>query len=185
MESIKQKDKKSFPALKNAFGYSNIMESPHVVKVVVSSGTGSGSKNDKNRNTLIADRLAKITGQKVALRGAKKSIASFKLRQGDPVGFSVTLRGQRMYDFLDRLINVAIPRTRDFRGYDVRSIDEMGNITLGIPEHSIFPETADEELKDVFGLSVTIVSTAKNKEEAEAFFRSIGIPLKKTKDVTK
>ena len=90
-----------------------------------------------------------------------------------------------MYDFLDRLINVAIPRTRDFRGYDVRSIDEMGNITLGIPEHSIFPETADEELKDIFGLSVTIVSTAKNKEEAEAFFRSIGLPLKKTKDVTK
>ena len=145
-------------------------------KVVISTGTGK--IKDKKKIDVIEDRLAKITGQKAAPRGAKKSIASFKVRQGDVVGYQVTLRGSRMYDFLDKLIHISLPRTRDFRGLDAKAIDSLGNMTIGIKEHTIFPETADEDLKDVFGLAITIVTTAKNKKEAEAFFRHIGVPLK-------
>lgn len=177
MEPIKEKQKKAYDALKGAFGYKNKMAAPKIVKVVVSSGTGSSK--DKARNGLVMDRLAKITGQKPAPRGAKKSIASFKVRQGDTVGFMVTLRGGRMYGFLDKLVNVAIPRMRDFRGLNRKAIDELGNFTLGIKEHTIFPETADEDLKDVFGIAITIVTTAKSREEAEAFFGVLGIPFKK------
>jgi len=179
MDSIKEKQSKSFKALQSAFGYANVMASPRIVKVVVSSGTGTAAKNDKKRNEFIGERLSVITGQKASSRGAKKSIASFKLREGDPIGFSVTLRGHRMYEFLDRLFNVAVPRIRDFQGFSPKSIDDMGNITFGITEHSVFPETADEELKNVFGIAVTIVTTARTKAEAEAFFREVGIPLKK------
>lgn len=179
METVKQKEKKSFNTLKTKYGHKNVMSSPHLVKVVVASGTGSGVKRNKDFNKLVIDRLSKITGQKPATKSAKKSIASFKIRQGDPVGVMVTLRGARMYGFLDKLINVAIPRTKDFRGIDRKIVDNIGNLTMSIKEHTIFPETGDEELKDVFGLSVTIVSTAKNKEEATDFFEQIGIPFKK------
>ena len=106
-----------------------------------------------------------------------RSIASFKVRQGDPVGFQVTLHGTRMSDFLDRLINIALPRTKDFRGVPASAIDAMGNYTLGIREHIIFPETADEDLKDVFGFAVTVVTTAKTKDEAMAFFEHLGFPF--------
>ena len=99
------------------------------------------------------------------------------MREGDTVGLQVTLRGPRMYDFLDKLIHIALPRTRDFRGLPILAIDDMGNLTIGIREHTIFPETSDEDLKDVFGLAVTIVTTAKDKKEAEAFFRHLGLPL--------
>jgi large subunit ribosomal protein L5 len=125
------------------------------------------------------DRLAKITGQKPATRGAKKSIASFKIRIGDPIGVMVTLRGARMYGFLDKLINVAIPRTKDFRGIERKVVDNIGNMTMSVKEHTIFPETGDEDIKDIFGLGITIVSTAKNKAEATDFFELIGIPFKK------
>jgi large subunit ribosomal protein L5 len=128
---------------------------------------------------LIQDRIARITGQKAAPRGAKKSVASFKVREGDVVGYQITLRGERMRDFLDKLIHIAFPRTRDFRGISPTSIDEIGNITIGIKEHTIFPETSDEDQRDVFGLSVTIVTTAKSRAEAEAYLRHIGLPLKK------
>jgi len=107
------------------------------------------------------------------------SVAGFKLREGNIIGYQVTLRGARMNDFLDKLINVALPRTRDFRGLSVSSIDEMGNYNIGIKEHTIFPETSDEDINDVFGLGITIVTTAKTKKEAEALLRGIGIPLKK------
>lgn len=179
METVKQKQKKAFEILKDKYGYKNIMAAPHLVKVVVSTGTGTAVKRDSGKNDFISDRLSKITGQKPALRGAKKSIASFKIRQGDPIGVMSTLRGSRMYGFLDKLINVAIPRTKDFRGIDKKAIDNIGNITLSIKEHTIFPETGDEELRDVFGLSVTIVTTAKTKEEATDFLEIIGIPFKK------
>lgn len=179
METIKQKEKKSFNTLKAKYGYKNVMASPHLVKVVVSSGTGSGIKRNKDYNNLVIDRLTKITGQKPATKSAKKSIASFKIRLGDPVGVMVTLRGARMYGFLDKLINVAIPRTKDFRGIDKKVVDNIGNLTMSIKEHTIFPETGDEELKDVFGLAVTIVTTAKTKDEATDFFEQIGIPFKK------
>jgi len=150
---------------------------PQLVKVVVGAGTGRG--RSKERNALVNERLAKIVGQKPSPRGAKKSIASFKLREGEIIGHSATLRGARMYDFVDKLINVAIPRMRDFRGFDIKAIDDMGNLTIGIKEHSVFPETADEDLRDVFGLAITFVSTAKNKAQAEVFFHALGIPFKR------
>jgi len=179
METVKQKEKKAYSTLKAKYGYKSTMAAPHLVKVVVAVGTGSGLKRDKDRNKFVMDRLAKITGQKPATRGAKKSIASFKVREGDPVGVMVTLRGARMYGFLDKLINVAIPRTKDFRGIERKFVDNIGNLTMSIKEHTIFPETGDEELKDVFGLAITIVTTAKTKPEATEFFEMIGVPFKK------
>ena len=125
MQLIKEKQHNVFSALKNALNYKNTMQAARILKVVVTTGTGKIT--EKGRVELIVDRLAKITGQKAAARGAKKSIASFKVREGDTVGYQVTLRGARMYDFLDRLINVALPRTRDFRGISSSAIDEMGN----------------------------------------------------------
>ncbi|MEX0933916.1 MAG: 50S ribosomal protein L5 [Candidatus Paceibacterota bacterium] len=181
MKSVKEKQKDIFTSLKERFGYTNSFAAPALVKVVVSVGTGSSAKNDKGRNDFVAERLSKITGQKPRVSGARTSIASFKLREKDPIGLSVTLRGGRMYDFLDRLFNVAVPRIRDFRGFDPASIDAMGNITIGLAEHNIFPETADEELRDVFGLSVTIVTTARNREEAGSFLSSLGMPFKREK----
>ncbi|MDB5265500.1 MAG: ribosomal protein large subunit ribosomal protein [Parcubacteria group bacterium] len=172
----KEKQKNAFDTLKGEFGYSNVMAAPRLQKIVVSSGVGKA--RDKNRNKLVADRLARITGQKPSERVAKQSIASFKLREGEIVGYQVTLRGARMQDFLDKLVNIALPRTRDFRGLSVKSIDAMGNYTIGIRENSIFPETSEEDLKDVFGLSITLVTTATGKQEAEAFYRHLGLPLK-------
>lgn len=165
-----------FTTLKDAFDYKNVMQAPRIEKVIVA--TGVGKIDDKNKLELIQDRLAQITGQKPSPRPAKQSIASFKLRQGDIIGYQVTLRGSRMQSFLDKLIHVALPQTRDFRGLKASAIDDMGNMTIGIPEHSIFPETVNEEIKDVFGFAITIVTTAKNKKEAEALLRHIGLPLK-------
>jgi large subunit ribosomal protein L5 len=179
METIKEKQQKVFTALQGDFGYKNPMAAPKIEKVVVSVGTGKKSRFDRTVNDFIADRLAKITGQKPAARGAKKSIASFKVRAGDPIGQVATLRGARMYAFLDKLINIALPRTKDFRGVKRHAVDEMGNVTIGIKEHTIFPETADEDIKDVFGLSITITTTTSNKEEAIKFFEMIGIPFAK------
>lgn len=176
METTVQ-NKSAFAALKDAFGYKNVMQAPKVSKVVVSVGTGR--VEDKQREALIRDRLSLITGQKASPRPAKKSIASFKLREGEIIGYQVTLRGTRMNHFIDKLINIAIPQTRDFRGLKTTAIDEMGNITLGIKENTIFPECADEEIKDVFSLAITLVTTAKNKEEAEAYLRHLGLPLQK------
>lgn len=176
-QTIREKFLDKLSTIKSGLGMDNDWQAPRLVKVVVSSGTGKAK--DKNRNELVADRLAKITGQKPAPRGAKKSIASFKLREGDIIGMAVTLRSKRMYGFLDKLINVAFPRTRDFKGLDISAIDDMGNLTIGLREHTVFPETSDEELKDVFGISVAIVTTARNKEEAKALFESLGFPFKK------
>lgn len=164
-------------------GYKNPMQSPKIMKIVVSSGVGSFK--DKNKMKIVEDRLMKITGQKAAPRGAKIAIANFKSRQGDVVGYQVTLRGARMYDFLERLIHIALPRTKDFRGISKASADEMGNYTLGIKEHTIFPETSDEELKDVFGISVTIVTTAKGKSEVQDFLEYLGFPFKKVEETKK
>lgn len=174
---FKEKLNKIKPELEKELGIKNPMALPKITKVIVSSGTGKAK--DKKRNELVADRIAKITGQKPAMRGAKKSIATFKLREGDVIGVAVTLRGERMYGFLDKLINVAIPRTRDFRGFSISAVDDMGNLTLGIKEHTIFSETTDEELRDVFGFAVTIVTTASNKKDGQAFFKLLGFPFKK------
>jgi len=177
MKKIQEKSKEVFANLKSDHGYKNPMQAPKVMKVVVSVGVGSFK--DKKKIELAIDRLTKITGQKPSVRGAKQSVAAFKVRQGDPVGLQVTLRGKRMFDFLDKLVNIALPRTKDFRGIPVTGVDEMGNYTLGIREHSIFPETTDEELKDIFGLAVSIVTTAQSKKEVEALLTFLNFPFKK------
>jgi large subunit ribosomal protein L5 len=175
MKTMKETLHTVYPALKEEFGYTNVMQSPRIEKVVVS--TGVGKIQDKQKLALIQNHLARITGQKVIGRPAKKSIATFKLRAGEIIGYQATLRGTRMHDFLHKLIHLSLPQTRDFRGLSVDSIDEMGNYTLGIKDQTIFPETADEEIKDAFGFSITIVTTAKSKKESEALLRHIGFPL--------
>lgn len=163
--------------MKKDFGYTNKMQAPRIQKVIVSSGVGSFK--DKKKIEVALDRLAKITGQKPVTKGAKQSVAAFKVRQGDPVGIQITLRGQRMYDFLDRLIHIALPRTKDFRGISTSGVDEMGNFTMGIRENTIFPECGDEDLKDVFGLAVTVVTNVKDTKETKAFLTHLGFPFKK------
>lgn len=179
IETVKQKETEAFKKMKSEFHYKNALASPKLQKIVVNVGTGTAMKKDSKKNDAISLRLAKITGQKPSPKGAKKSIASFKIRQGDPIGILVTLRGKRMYAFLDKLINVALPRTKDFRGIARSAVDNVGNLTIGIKEHTIFPETADEDIRDVFGMSITVVSTAKDKKQGLAFFELLGIPFKK------
>ena len=176
-QTVKEKSQKLFESMKEKFGYKNIMQSPKVVKITLSSTTGS--IKDPKKKALIGDRLNKIAGQKASVKSAKKSVASFKVRQGDPVGWQVTLRGERMWSFLEKLVNIALPRTRDFRGIELKSIDAMGNYTLGIKEHTVFPETSDEEIKDVFGFAVNMVTTAKTKEEMKDLLEHIGFIFKK------
>jgi large subunit ribosomal protein L5 len=178
--NTKEKQAKTFEHLKEALGYKNAMQAPKFTKVVIN--VGIGSLKDKKKIEVIIDRLTKISGQKPALRGSKKSIAAFKVRQGDPVGLTVTLRGARMFSFIDKLVFVAFPRTKDFRGLSKKGIDEMGNYSIGIKENTIFPETSDEDLKDVFGMTITIGTTATNKKDALAFLTYIGFPFKKEED---
>lgn len=185
METLKQKQAGSFEVLKGQFGYKNKLAAPRIQKVVVSVGTGSGMKRDRNKNDFVIDRLTKIVGQKPSVKSAKQSIASFKIRQGDPVGVVVTLRGERMWSFLEKLVHVALPRTKDFRGITRSSAGELGNMTIGIREHTIFPETSDEEISNVFGLAITIVTTAKSRPEGLAFFEYLGFPLKKEDEAKK
>ncbi len=176
--TVKEKLKAAYPKLKEKYGYTNVMQAPRIEKVLVSVGTGKQSRADKKRNDFIASRLATITGQKPSARLAKQSIASFKLREGEVIGQMVTLRGARMFGFLDKLTNIAIPRTKDFRGFSAKSIDAMGNLTLGIKEHTIFPETADEDLKDVFGLAITIVLSTNKKAESQELLEMLGFPFR-------
>jgi large subunit ribosomal protein L5 len=171
---------KTFEALKGLHGFTNVMQAPKVAKIIVSIGVGKVNK-DKKRIELIIDRLSRITGQAPAARSARKSIANFKSRVGDVVGYQVTLRGARAENFLQKLIHIVFPRVKDFRGIDPKSIDEMGNISIGIKEHTVFPETSDEDAKDVFGLAVTITTTAKNKRDAEGYLRHLGLPLREAK----
>lgn len=184
--TVKEKIKSAYPKLKEKYGYKNVMQAPKIEKVIISVGTGKTGHADKKRPEFIAGRLAMVTGQKPSARIAKKSIASFKLREGEEIGLMVTLRGARMYGFLDKFINIAIPRTRDFRGFSAKSIDAMGNFTFGVKEHTIFPETADEDLRDVFGLAVTLVLSTNKKEESKDLLEMLGFPFRDAADdVTK
>jgi large subunit ribosomal protein L5 len=183
--TVKEKEEGVFEKMKSVFHYKNTMATPKMQKIVLNVGTGTAMKKDKNKNEAISLRLTKITGQKPTLRSSKQSIASFKTRQGDPIGVMVTLRGKRMYAFLEKLINIALPRTKDFRGITRNAVDNIGNLTIGIKEHTIFPETVDEDIRDVFGMSITLVSTAKNKKEGTAFFEILGIPFKKEEEKKK
>jgi large subunit ribosomal protein L5 len=176
--TLKEKQQNAFSELADTFGYQNELEVPRLKKVVITSGVGSISNPDKIE--LIRDRIGKITGQKPVPTRAKQSIASFSTRQGDVIGYKVTLRGHEMRDFVDKFIHLTLPRTKDFRGINLDNIDEMGNISIGVTEHTAFPETSDEELGNVFGLGVTIITTADNKEEAQGYLAHLGIPFTKS-----
>jgi large subunit ribosomal protein L5 len=169
--------KEIVPALQKEFGIKNIMAVPKVEKVVINVGIGKMTKDDKFIARAVRD-VSLLTGQKPSLRKAKKSIAGFKLREGTDIGLMVTLRGQRMYDFIARLNNVALPRSKDFRGIETKNFDKMGNLNLGIREHSIFPEIHYESLKDIFSMQVTVKTTAKDKEKGIAMLRLMGFPIK-------
>ena len=164
------------PRLKEKFGYRNVMQVPRLSKVVVNMGLGEGTQNAKIVETG-AEELGKITGQKAAVRRATKSISQFKLRKGLPIGAMVTLRGDRMYEFLDRLISIALPRVRDFRGVAARSFDGRGNYTLGIRDHLIFPEIDYNKVDKVKGLNVTIVTNSGSDEHSRFLLKELGMPF--------
>jgi len=164
------------PSLKEQFGYSSTMEVPRVEKITLNMGVGE-AKQDSNMLDAAKEQLATIAGQQPSVRLARKSIAAFKLREGMPVGVSVTLRRARMYEFLDRLMSVAIPRIRDFRGLSPRSFDGRGNYSMGVREQIIFPEIDYDAIDQVRGLDVTITTSAKTDEEAYALLRELGMPF--------
>ena len=165
------------PALKKEFGYTNVMAVPKITKVVVNMGLGEGTQNAKIVDTG-ADELGKITGQKAMVRRATKSIAQFKLRQGMPVGAMVTLRGERMYEFLDRLIAIALPRVRDFRGVSPKGFDGRGNFTMGLRDQLLFPEIDYMKVDKARGMNVSVVTTAKTDQEARKLLQFIGMPFR-------
>ena len=153
------------------------MALPKIEKVVVNIGLGRSLKDEKFLEVALRD-IALITGQKPKTTLAKKSIANFKIREGEIIGAVVTLRGQKMRDFIDRLVKIALPRTRDFRGIEAKSIDKNGNLTIGVKEHIVFPEIKGEEVRNIFGFEITMVAKAKNKEEALALYKTLGFPIK-------
>ena len=165
------------PALQKEFGYKNIMAVPKVTKVVVNMGLGEATSNAKVVDTG-AEELGKITGQKAAVRKAKKSIAQFKVRQGMPIGAMVTLRGDRMYEFLDRLMNIALPRVRDFRGVSPKGFDGRGNYTLGLKDQLIFLEIDYLKVDKGRGMNVSVVTTARTDEEARKLLQFLGMPFR-------
>src|SRR6266567_1447965 len=163
-------------ALTKHFGYRNVMAVPKLVKININMGLGEAITNAKLLD-VASDELGAITGQRPVVTKAKKSIAAFKLREGMPIGVSVTLRGDRMYEFLDRLLNIALPRVRDFKGLSMRSFDGRGNYTLGLRDQLLFPEIQYEKVDKVKGMNVTIVTTASTDEEARALLAQLGMPF--------
>ncbi len=164
------------PKLQKDLSLTNIHEVPKVVKVTVNRGLGEAAANAKSLEASV-NELAQITGQKVVVTRAKKAIAGFKIRQGMPIGCAVTLRGDRMYAFLERLINLALPRIRDFRGVSPKSLDVRGNYTLGVREQIIFPEISFDKIDAIRGMDITIVTTARSDEEGRALLREMGMPF--------
>ena len=176
--SLKQRYRETIqPKWLKDLNLSNIPEVPKVVKVTVNRGLGEAAQNAKALEASISE-LAQITGQKVVVTRAKKAIAGFKIRQGMPIGVAVTLRGERMYAFLERLIHLALPRIRDFRGVSPKSFDGRGNYTLGIREQIIFPEISFDQIDAIRGMDVTIVTSARNDEEGRALLREMGMPFR-------
>ena len=165
------------PALRKEFGYKNVMAVPKIEKVVVNMGLGEATSNIKIVDTG-ADELARITGQKAVTRRSKKSIAAFKVRKGQPVGTSVTLRGERMWEFLDRLMAIALPRVRDFKGVSPRGFDGRGNYTLGLRDQLLFPEIDYMKVDKARGMNVSVVTTAKTDQEARKLLQFIGMPFR-------
>jgi large subunit ribosomal protein L5 len=176
-KTVKEKVKTTFDTLKGDFKYKNKLQAPAIKRVVVT--TTIGSIKDPKKKELMLDRLAKITGQKPVTTIAKKSVAGFKLRAGDASGYKVTLRGDKMWAFIEKVVNVALPRTKDFRGISASGIDDMSNFSFGIKEHTVFPETSDENIQDIFSLGATIVTTSKDKKEIKALLDLVGFLFKK------
>ena len=166
------------PAMRREFGYDNVMQVPRLIKVVVNIGLGEALQNAKALDAATKD-LTLISGQKPIVTKAKKSIATFRLRAGNPIGLKVTLRGKRMYDFLDRLFNVAMARVRDFRGISPDSFDGRGSYTLGLKEHTVWPELSFDTVDKVRGMEISIVTSAKTDDEARQFLRLMGMPFSK------
>lgn len=166
------------PSMMKKFNYSSIMETPKIEKIVLNMGVGDAIANSKNLDEAV-EELSLIAGQKPLITKAKKSIAGFRLREGMSIGAKVTLRGDRMYDFLDKLINIALPRVRDFRGVSTRSFDGRGNYTLGIKEQLVFPEIDYDKVNKIRGLDIVIVTTANTDEESLELLTQIGMPFKK------
>jgi large subunit ribosomal protein L5 len=169
--------KEIVPAMIESFGYENLMQVPRVKKVVVSRGVGDAVLDEKAIKTA-ADELTSITGQKASLRRAKKSIANFKLKKGTPIGCCVTLRGQRMFEFLDKLINISLPKIRDFKGVNPNSFDGMGNYSMGLREQLIFPEIDYDSVDKIRGMNVTLETTAGSDDEARELMRLMGMPFR-------
>lgn len=175
--------KEVVPAMMEKFGYKNVNAVPRITKVVINTGFGrlvAGKSTDEQKkiaDAMVQD-LATIAGQAPMITLAKKSISSFKTREGMPIGAAVTLRKKKMFDFLTRLINIGLPRSRDFRGLESKSFDNQGNFTMGIKEHIIFPEIMPEKIKMIFGLEVVVVTTAKNKEEGLWLLKFLGFPIR-------
>jgi large subunit ribosomal protein L5 len=170
--------KQILPKLKEKFGYKNDLEVPRLDKVVINVGVGRHSK-DKAYIDSVVNSLSRITGQKPILTRAKKAISAFKIRQGMVVGVAVTLRRKRMYDFVEKLINISFPRVRDFRGISEKQVDRTGNLTIGFREHLAFPEIKADEVENIHGLEICISTTAKTNEEGLELFRLMGFPFKK------
>jgi large subunit ribosomal protein L5 len=178
MSRLKERyDKDVQPALRKEFGYTNVMAVPRLTKVVVNMGLGEGTQNAKIVDTG-AEELGKITGQKAAVTRSKKSISQFKVRRNMPIGAMVTLRGERMYDFLDRLIAIALPRVRDFRGVSPKGFDGRGNYTLGLKDQLMFPEIDYMKVDKGRGMNISVVTTAKTDEEARRLLQLLGMPFR-------
>lgn len=174
--TMKEKyDQTAVPALKESYGYANPMQVPRITKVVINMSVNT--KVDKDTLKAVSDDLAKIAGQRPVITKARKSISNFALREGMPIGAKVTLRGTRMYEFLDRLINVALPRIRDFRGVSARSFDGRGTYTLGLKEQTIFPEINPDNVKRSQGMDISIITTAETDAEARDLLKSLGMPF--------
>jgi large subunit ribosomal protein L5 len=178
MNRLKERyEKEAVPALTKEFGYTNVMAVPKIAKVVVNMGLGEATSNAKIIE-VGADELGRITGQKPVVRRAKKSIAAFKVRKGQPIATSVTLRGERMYEFLDRLVSIALPRVRDFRGVSPKGFDGRGNFTLGLKDQLLFPEIDYMKVDKSRGMNVSVVTTAKTDQEARKLLQLIGMPFR-------
>jgi large subunit ribosomal protein L5 len=174
---IEKYKKEVVPALNKEFGFKNVMQTPKLEKIVINCGVGEATQNPKILEAAMGD-IAAITGQKPKICRARLSVAAFKLRKGMAIGCQVTLRGRRMYEFYDRLVNVALPRIRDFRGVPTKSFDGRGNYTLGIKEHIIFPEIDYDKVAQVFGMDITIVTTAKNDEQGFKLLKFMNMPFR-------
>lgn len=179
MTSMKEQYQKTIvPALKKELGYSNLWELPRILKVVLNVGLGAAATKDQKHIDAAVSTLRKITGQQPVKTLAKQSISNFKIRQGQVIGLKVTLRGEKMYSFLEKFVHVTLPRVRDFRGLEQKSVDNSGNLTIGLKENIAFPEITADDVERIHGVELTVVTTAKDRKEGLALYRQLGVPFR-------